>query len=194
MSESNANRTAQFPAIERTYGQVMQVWFDIFQQLSSRTYADQMATFRGSYGFSQAHASALVLYCRGHKTSRRFENLDSYLDQHPSEKQTIVRLIFSVIMDACPDLEQVIAWNQPMVKLGKHYIFGLSVAQNHILIAPFHPQVLVEMRPRLGGLHLNKRTIRLPLNWSVDAALLVAMVERGIELTKESKTSEQVKS
>lgn len=76
-----------------------------------------------------------------------------------------------------------------MVKLGKHYIFGLSVTKNHILIAPFHPQVLAEMRLWLDGLHLNKKTIRLPVNWSVDAALLVAMVERGIAFTKESVAS-----
>lgn len=85
----------------------MQVWFDIFHEQSSRTYSEQVAMFRESHGFSQAPASAVVLYCRGHMTSRRFENLDRYLDQHPSEKQTVVRLIFSVIMEACPELEQV---------------------------------------------------------------------------------------
>jgi uncharacterized protein YdhG (YjbR/CyaY superfamily) len=87
-----------------------------------------------------------------------------------------------VITAAHPELEQVIAWNQPMVKLGKEYIFGLSVAKNHVLIAPFNPVVLEEFIPLLRGLNLNKKTIQVPLDWDVDEQLLVDMVGRGIEL------------
>jgi uncharacterized protein YdhG (YjbR/CyaY superfamily) len=123
-----------------------------------------------------------VLFCRGSKTSRRYEDLDGYLAEHSPEKQALVRKIYGVILKAHPELEQVIAWNQPMVKLGTEYIFGLSVAKNHVLIAPFNPVVLEEFIPRLGELNLNKKTIQVPLEWDVDEQLLVDMVGRGIAL------------
>jgi uncharacterized protein YdhG (YjbR/CyaY superfamily) len=182
MAEKNPNRDAAFPAIEKKHGQPMQVWFDVFSEHAGKTYLQQVAVFRESHGFSQAHASAVVLYCRGSKTSRRYTDLDDYLSQHTAEKQVLVRCIFSVIMRVYPELEQVIAWNQPMVKLGKEYIFGLSVARSHVLIAPFSPVVLEEFLPRLTGLKLNKKTIQVPLDWVVDEQLLVDMVGRGIAL------------
>ena len=185
MAEKNPNRDAAFPAIEKKYGQPIQVWFDVFAEHAGKPYLQQVAVFRESHGFTQAHASAVVLYCRGSKTSRRYEDLDGYLSEHTAEKQALVRSIFGVIMTAYPELEQVIAWNQPMVKLGKDYIFGLSVAKNHVLIAPFSPVVLEEFLPRLAGLNLNKKTIQVPLDWVVDEQLLVDMVGRGIAVVRE---------
>ena len=35
------------------------------------------------------------------------------------------------------DLDLVIAWNQPMLKQGKDYVFGLSASKAHLLIAPY---------------------------------------------------------
>ncbi|MFM7186195.1 MAG: iron chaperone, partial [Armatimonadota bacterium] len=162
----------------------MQVWFDVFAEHAGKPDLQQVAIFRESHGFSQAHASAVVLYCRGSKTSRRYEDLDGYLQEQAPEKQALVRRIYGVIMSAYPELEQVIAWNQPMVKLGKDYIFGLSVAKNHVLIAPFNPVVLEEFLPRLGELNLNKKTIQVPVDWDVDEQLLVDMVGRGIAVVK----------
>ena len=185
MAEKNPNRDAAFPAIEKKHGQPMQVWFDVFAEHAGKPYLQQVAVFRESHGFSQAHASAVVLFCRGSKTSRRYEDLDGYLAEHSPEKQALVRKIYGVILNAHPELEQVIAWNQPMVKLGTEYIFGLSVAKNHVLIAPFNPVVLEEFSPRLRGLNLNKKTIQIPLDWDVDEQLLVDMVGRGIALVRE---------
>jgi uncharacterized protein YdhG (YjbR/CyaY superfamily) len=185
MAEKNPNRDAAFPAIEKKHGQPMQVWFDVFAEHAGKPYLQQIAVFRESHGFSQAHASAVVLYCRGSKTSRRYEDLDGYLADESPEKQLLVRRIYGVITAAYPELGQVIAWNQPMVKLGKEYIFGLSVAKNHVLIAPFNPVVLEEFLPRLADLKLNKKTIQIPIDWDVDEQLLVDMVGRGIELISE---------
>ena len=185
MAEKNPNRDAAFPAIEKKHGQPMQVWFDVFAEYVGKPYLSQVAVFRESHGFSQAHASAVVLFCRGSTTSRRYEDLDGYLEEHFVEKQALVRKIYGVIMTAHPELEQVIAWNQPMVKFGREYIFGLSVAKNHVLIAPFNSVVLEEFLPRLTALNLNKKTIQVPLDWDVDEQLLVDMVGRGIELVSE---------
>ena len=69
-------------------------------------------------------------------------------------------------------MELVIAWNQPMLKYKGAYVFGASAAKNHITIAPFNAELIDEFRPRLAGYVVNKKTIRVPSDWEVDAKLL----------------------
>jgi uncharacterized protein YdhG (YjbR/CyaY superfamily) len=56
----------------------------------------------------------------------------------------------SVADQKYPDLELVIAWNQPMLKSGKHYVFGVSVATKHITIAAMGEDLIDEFRDRLA--------------------------------------------
>jgi uncharacterized protein YdhG (YjbR/CyaY superfamily) len=51
-------------------------------------------------------------------------------------------LIFSTITEKYPDLELVIAWNQPMLRQGKAYIIGISVSKKHMTINPFSDDVI----------------------------------------------------
>ena len=81
-------------------------------------------------------------------------------------------------MDCHPDLEQVIAWNHPMLKAEGKYVFGVSAAKNHLLIAPFQPAVLEDMSDQLSGYEVQKRTVRVPVDWDVDVELLCEMVGR----------------
>jgi len=63
-----------------------------------------------------------------------------------------------------------------MLKMGKAYVFGISVHTKHILIAPWGAGVLDEFRPRLAGYEVNKKTIKIPVEWKVDKKLLCDMV------------------
>ena len=83
-----------------------------------------------------------------------------------------------------PDLELVIAWNQPMLKLGDHYVFGVSTAKNHILFAPWSQDVLEKFRSKMADLDVKKKTISVPNDWKVDEKLLQAMVKARIAETK----------
>mgnify|MGYP003346823803 CR=1 FL=1 len=79
-------------------------------------------------------------------------------------------------------MEAVIAWNQPMLRRGKSYVFGVMAASNHLLIAPWGG-LSDNVLGRLKGLEVNKKTVRVPADWKVDAALLRLMVkERLAEL------------
>ncbi len=73
-----------------------------------------------------------------------------------------------------PDI--VIAWDQPMLKSGSRYVFGASVSAKHILVAPWDADLLVALAPRLVGYTVNKKTIRVPLDWAVDGDLLRDLV------------------
>jgi len=172
---TNPDRASYFPAIEKKYGQPMSYWFDQMDEIADRKYPEQVAFLKENHGFSQAHANALVMYCRGSKSAQRFTSLDEYLEPFDATKQKTVRAIFKAIKSKYPKMELVIAWNQPMLKLDGQYIFGVTVLTNHLLLAPWSKDVLDAFAPRLTDYKVNKKTIQVPVDWKPDAKLLQDM-------------------
>lgn len=74
-------------------------------------------------------------------------------------------------------MELVIAWNHPILRLGEKYVFGVSATKGYLLIAPWSAEVIDEMRPKLGGYKVNKKTIQIPSDWEVDSKLILQMVK-----------------
>jgi hypothetical protein len=68
----DSSREAHFPAIEKKYGEKMAYWFKVMAKLEGKKYPEQIAHLKESYGFSQAHANALVMFSRGSESSKRF--------------------------------------------------------------------------------------------------------------------------
>ena len=117
------------------------------------------------------------MYSRGSKTTRKYETpSDYYKSIEPVQAKTL-RKVFRVLTAKFPELDLVIAWNQPMMRLDTKYIFGASVAKNHILIAPFNTAVLKKMAKDLSDYTVNKKTVAVPNDWVVDEKLLVKMVK-----------------
>ena len=173
-------REAHFPAIEKRYGEKISFWISQLKKLGDAKYPEQIAHLRENYGFSQAHANALVMYVRGSKSSKRYEKPKDFFDSVDPVAAKTAKKIFKCIQTKHPKLELVVAWNQPMLKLGTKYVFGLSVAKNHILLAPWSVKVLDKFKPRLSDYEVNKKTFAVPLDWAVDASLLQAMVKATI--------------
>ena len=154
------------------------------EDLAGKKYPEQIAYLKEEHGFSQAHANALVMYSRGSKSSRRFDDFAGFLENHDAVKQKTVKKIFRVIQKKYPKLELVIAWNQPMLKLGKEYLFGVSVLKNHVLIAPFNAKVLTSMKKELVDYKVNKKTVQVPVDWKVDEKLLLKMISLNLKSLK----------
>ena len=165
----------------------MRYWFGVMKEIADRKYPEQIAFLKEEHGFSQAHANALVMYSRGSKSSRRFDDLGDFLAKHDAVKQKTVRKIFKSIQSKYPNLEQVIAWNQPMLKQGNDYVFGLSISKNHITIAPFRAEVLQSMEKELATYKTNKKIVVVPVDWKVDDQLLSKMIRLTLKQIKESK-------
>jgi uncharacterized protein YdhG (YjbR/CyaY superfamily) len=187
MPTDKSDRSSYFPKIEAKYGQPMRYWFGVMKEIADRKYPEQIAFLKEEHGFSQAHANALVMYSRGSKSSRRFDDLSGFLEKHDAVKQKTVKKIFKSIQAKYPKLEQVIAWNQPMLKIGSDYVFGLSISKNHITIAPFRSEVLDQMDKELVDYKRNKKTMIVPVDWKVDDQLLHKMVRLTLKQIKESK-------
>lgn len=180
MSIPEGSREKYFPAIEKKYGEKMAYWLKVMKTLDGEKYPVQIAHLRENYGFSQAHANALVMYSRGSQSSKRFETPTQYFKSIPAAQAKTVKAIFTAIQSKYPQLELVVAWNQPMLKFDKNYIFGVSVATQHILIAPWNQDVLKKYAPKFSEYRVNKKTIALPNDWPVDAKLLQAIVKDSL--------------
>ena len=178
------SREAHFPAIEKRYGEKMSYWFKVMKEVKDLKYPEQIAHLRENYGFSQAHANALVMFSRGSTSSKRFNTPTEYYKTIAPQQATTMKKIFKTIMTKYPKTELVIAWNQPMVKLGNDYIFGMSASKNHILMAPWSNDVLDTFREKLAHLDLKKKTIGIPNDWDVEEKLILAMVKARIAETK----------
>lgn len=159
----------------------MDHWFSLMKTVEGRRYPEQMAFLQEGHGFSRTHANAVVQYCRGSTTTRRFTTLDEYLAKADPTMRSTVERIFLSIRERHPDLEVVIAWNQPMLKAGDAYVFGVGTGKNHILLGPWGADIIERCRPLLDGYVVNKKTVRVPADWEVDDALLEAMVQPRLE-------------
>jgi uncharacterized protein YdhG (YjbR/CyaY superfamily) len=186
MAVSDGDREKFFPLIEKKYGEKMAYWFAVMKKLEGKKYPEQIAYLRENYGFSQAHANALVMYSRGSTSSKRHETPAAYFKSIDPKQAKKVREIIRVITTKYPDLELVVAWNQPMLKRGTDYVFGASVSTNHISIAPWG-DVLKTFAPKfekLEGVRVNKKTIAIPNDWEVDEKLIQSMIAARLKEIK----------
>ncbi|CAB4337618.1 unannotated protein [freshwater metagenome] len=177
MTVKDSSREAHFPAIEKKYGEKMKFWFSVMAKLEGKKYPEQIAHLRENFGFSQAHANALVMYSRGSMSAKRFTTPAEYFKSITPQQAKTVRAIMQAIQTKFPKLELVIAWNQPMLRDGDRYVFGISATKGYLLIAPWSRDVLEEFRPKLEGYKVNKKTIQIPSDWQIDTKLLHQIVK-----------------
>ena len=186
MAVSDGDREKFFPLIEKKYGEKMAYWFAVMKKLEGKKYPEQIAYLRENYGFSQAHANALVMYSRGSTSSKRHETPAAYFKSIDAKQAKKIKEIIKVITTKYPDLELVMAWNQPMLKRGKDYVFGASVSTNHISIAPWGDVLknFAAKFEKLEGVRVTKKTVAVPNDWEVDSKLLLAMVAAQLKELK----------
>ena len=187
MASNDGDRSKFFPAIEKKHGEKITFWIKRLKELETSKYPEQIAYLKENYGFSQAHANALVMYFRGSTTSKRFDGPDSYFKKLEPQTAKTMKAIFGVVTAKHKGLELVMAWNQPMLRSGKEYVIGLSVSKNHITINPFSTDALNKNLKKLEPYTVNKHTFQVPLDWKADAALLSSLAKVRLAEIKPQK-------
>lgn len=182
MPAADGDRTKHFPAIEKKHGGKIQSWINMVKDLGDAKYPEQINFLRENHGFSQAHANALVMYVRGSASSKKFSTPTEFFRTLDPVAAKTAKEIFSVIQKKHPKWELVTAWNQPMLKCEKGYVFGLSVSSKHILLNPMSSgDVVASVAPKLKGLEVQKKTVRVPLDWKVDPKVLDVLVKARLD-------------
>ncbi len=187
MATASGDRSAHFPAIEKKYGQPMSYWFDVMREIADQKYPQQVAYLKENYGFSQAHANALVLYSKGSTSSKRYANYAEYLAPLTAEQQAGLNAITDALMKAFPKGEIVLAWNQPQFQIDGEYIVGYSASKNHITIGPWLTGFVAKYQDRLAVYKHGTKTFQVPLDWKPDTKLLKDIVKDRLAELKASK-------
>lgn len=183
-TDTAGDRSAHFPTIERKHGRPVAEWLEELAALGDVGYAEQMTFLRDRHGFSRTHANAVVMTARGSASAKRFADPEAFFASLEAQHEQLARAIFATITERFGDLELVVAWNQPMLKRGSDYVFGLSAATRHLTIAPWGG-LSDAVTSRLGDLEANVKTVKVPLDWEIDAELLHLMVgERLAEIDR----------
>jgi len=180
MPTKDPRREAHFPAIEKRYGEPMKHWFAVMKTVAGKRYPEQIAHLRENYGFSQAHANALVLFSRGSMSSQRHATPTDYFKSIDAQQARTMRAIFKVVRTKYPELEFVIAYNQPMLRKGTQYVLGASALKKYLLINPFSKSVIDSFAPKMKELRVLKHSITIPNDWEIDEKLLLAMAKARI--------------
>ena len=175
MASTSGDRSKQFPAIEKKYGQPVQHWFDLLAESGEEKYEPQMALLQEGHGFSRAHANTIVMSHRGSSTTRKYATADDYFAAVDPTGAKTARAIFAAIRKGVKGLDLVTAWNQPMLKAGDDYVFGLNVQTKHLTLGPLGTDVIAVFADRLESYKCGKKTFNVPLDWKVDATLLQDM-------------------
>lgn len=170
------DRSAQFPAIEKKYGRPVQHWLDLLAEHGGAKYEDQMAQLQEGHGFSRAHANAVVMTHRGSTTTRKYATAEDYFAAVDPVGAKTARATFAAIRTRVKGLDLITAWNQPMLRRGESYVFGLNVQTNHITMGPLGVDVIGVFADRLRDYKYGRKTFNVPLDWNVDTTLLVDMV------------------
>jgi uncharacterized protein YdhG (YjbR/CyaY superfamily) len=116
----------------------------------------------------------------------RHQTLEAYLGSVDSIKAQTLRSIIRTILSTSDKLEGVIAWNVPQIRLGRHYVFGLSASKNHLTLAPWSPPVIEAFRPRLSPFVVRKNCFLVPVDWQPDVPLLIDLVKARLTELGES--------
>lgn len=180
MPPAKTLRESHFSAIEKRYGKTMKYWFAVIDKISDEKYPEQMKHLRGKFGFSQTHANALIMYKKGSKSAQKFSTVREYYGSIDPLQAKTIKSILRVITSNFPDLDLVIAWNYPMLKMGNSYVFGVSTAKNHILIAPWNAKTFKKFAQKFVGCKINKKTIGVPNDWIIDKKLLQEMINHSL--------------
>lgn len=179
MTSTSGERSRHFPAIEKKHGAPIEHWFARLKTLGDAKYADQMALLQDEHGFSRTHANAVVMHHRGSTSSRRHDSAEALLDALDPVAARTARAIFRSIRGAHEGLDLVVAWNQPILRNGAGYVFGLSASKNHLTCNPFSVDALRTVEPHLaaaGVLKVNKNTFTVPFDWKPDGTVLSRVV------------------
>ena len=113
----------------------------------------------------------------------KFADVDDFYASLPEDQERSIRQLVDHVADAHPELEPVLAWNQPMFKLGKDYLIGFMPTKKHINLLTVTDSTVTELGSRLEGYKHGTRSIARPLGSPIDADLIANVIAlRKVEL------------
>lgn len=106
----------------------------------------------------------------------KFDNFTDFYASLTPEQNTHIRSLVEWVSTAYPELEPVIAWNQPMFKKETKYILGFMPTKNHTNLLTVTDSAISELAPQLTSYKHGTRSIQLPFDWTIEPQLFEQVI------------------
>ena len=113
----------------------------------------------------------------------KFSSFEEFYGSLPADQEQAIRRLVNFVAQRRTDLELVIAWNQPMFKLGRAYIIGFMPTKNHINLLTVTDTPVTAFAERIQSFTHGTRSIALPFDWQIDGQLVDDIIEFRIRET-----------
>jgi uncharacterized protein YdhG (YjbR/CyaY superfamily) len=111
----------------------------------------------------------------------KFGSLEELYVSLPDDQRLAMQNLVLKTAQAFPNLELVLAWNQPMFKLADKYILGFMPTKKHINLLTVSDTAITKLGDDLVGYRHGTRSISLPFDWEFEKSLLEKVLQLRIE-------------
>lgn len=106
----------------------------------------------------------------------KFANLEDFYNSLPQDQEQAIRRLVEFVATNYPDLELLLAWNQPMFRLDKKYLIGFMPAKKHINLLTVSDDAVTHFAKELEGYRHGTRSVSLPFDWEIDRELIAKLI------------------
>jgi uncharacterized protein YdhG (YjbR/CyaY superfamily) len=107
----------------------------------------------------------------------RFDNFQDFYASLTPEQNTHIRGLVEWVSTEYPQFDPVIAWNQPMFKVGKKYIVGFMPAKSYTNVLTVTNTPITELSHALEGYTHGTRSFRIGFDEKIDPALFEQIIK-----------------
>lgn len=107
----------------------------------------------------------------------KFASIDEFYASLPTDQEQAIRRFVDHVAASHPELELVLAWNQPMFKLGKAYVIGFMPTQKHINLLTISDDAITHFADAIAGYRHGTRSISLPFDWVIESQLVDDIID-----------------
>ncbi len=107
----------------------------------------------------------------------KYDSIADYFASLPADQSQHITSLVNFVAQSYPQLELVIAWNQPMFKLDGKYLLGFMPTKKHTNLLTVSDTAITQLAPELATFKHGTRSISLPFDWVIDPGLIERVVQ-----------------
>lgn len=107
----------------------------------------------------------------------KFEDFDDFYSSLPDDQRVATKRLVDFVAERNPELELVLAWNQPMFKSGKKYLIGFMPTKKHINLLTISVDAITHLANELRNYRHGTRSVSLPFDWQIDEKLIYKVIQ-----------------
>lgn len=113
----------------------------------------------------------------------KFDDIDQFYASLPADQAEHISSLVAYVAKKYPQLELVIAWNQPMFKLKGKYLIGFMPTKKHTNLLTVTDTAITALGEDISAYKHGTRSISLPFDWKIDDGLMKKVIQlRASEL------------